>query len=268
MPGTCRLDTPFSLALQLYVTMELHGDVRSIPCRYAAGPRRAVARKRAMRVLPCHGHRNARVHRLRRRGERCRQRRAMKGWGERHAMGTKHTIRINRSANAWLIRRFIDPAATFRFVPAEEVLSPFRRARARAARRRESPRSRSSPLAAVAEPPPPIAALGPRRAAVAILGDHRYGRACAVAGNVASRFCAILVFGRYGRDSSGWRCPRRGCGRRQAGMCFQPLPRGAAAPSLRCAHALHDDLPSQRRRLEPVRGDPIVAASKPARDLG
>jgi hypothetical protein len=31
-----------------------------------------------------------------------------------------------------------------------------------------SPRSRPSPLAAVAEPPPPIAALGPRRAAVAI----------------------------------------------------------------------------------------------------
>ncbi len=34
---------------------------------------------------------------------------------------TRHTIRINRSATAWLIRRFIDPAATFRFVPAEEV---------------------------------------------------------------------------------------------------------------------------------------------------
>jgi hypothetical protein len=54
---------------------------------------------------------------------------------------TRHTIRINRSATAWLIRRFIDPAATFRFVPAEEVLAPFRRARARAARRRESPSS-------------------------------------------------------------------------------------------------------------------------------
>jgi hypothetical protein len=26
---------------------------------------------------------------------------------------TRHTIRINRSATAWLIRRFIDPAATF-----------------------------------------------------------------------------------------------------------------------------------------------------------
>lgn len=34
---------------------------------------------------------------------------------------TRHTIRINRSATAWLIRRFIDPAAMFRFVPAEEV---------------------------------------------------------------------------------------------------------------------------------------------------
>jgi len=72
--------------------MELHGDVRSIPCRYAAGPRRAVARKRAMRVLPCHGHRNARVHRLRRRGERCRQRRAMKGWGNAMLWVTRHTI--------------------------------------------------------------------------------------------------------------------------------------------------------------------------------
>src|SRR5439155_14118272 len=34
---------------------------------------------------------------------------------------TRQTIRINRSATAWLIRRFIDPAATFRFVMADEV---------------------------------------------------------------------------------------------------------------------------------------------------
>jgi hypothetical protein len=34
---------------------------------------------------------------------------------------TRKTIRINRSATAWLIRRFIDPAATFRFVTADEV---------------------------------------------------------------------------------------------------------------------------------------------------
>jgi hypothetical protein len=34
---------------------------------------------------------------------------------------TRQTIRINRSATAWLIRRFIDPAATFRFVAAEDV---------------------------------------------------------------------------------------------------------------------------------------------------
>jgi len=45
-----------------------------------------------MRVLPCHGHRNARVHRLRRRGERCRQRRAMKGWGNAMLWVTRHTI--------------------------------------------------------------------------------------------------------------------------------------------------------------------------------
>ena len=32
---------------------------------------------------------------------------------------TRHTIRINRSATAWLIRRFIDPEPTFRFVAAE-----------------------------------------------------------------------------------------------------------------------------------------------------
>lgn len=34
---------------------------------------------------------------------------------------TRHTIRVNRCATAWLIKRFIDPAATFRFVQADEV---------------------------------------------------------------------------------------------------------------------------------------------------
>ncbi|HEU4728296.1 MAG TPA: chromate resistance protein ChrB domain-containing protein, partial [Kofleriaceae bacterium] len=44
---------------------------------------------------------------------------------------TRHTIRINRTATAWLIRRFIDPAASFRFVPAEEVAQLQRTAAAR-----------------------------------------------------------------------------------------------------------------------------------------
>jgi hypothetical protein len=34
---------------------------------------------------------------------------------------TRHTIRVNRCATAWLIKRFIDPAATFRFVQPDEV---------------------------------------------------------------------------------------------------------------------------------------------------
>ncbi len=34
---------------------------------------------------------------------------------------TRHGIRVNRAATAWLVRRFIDPDATFDFVPAEEV---------------------------------------------------------------------------------------------------------------------------------------------------
>lgn len=34
---------------------------------------------------------------------------------------TRHHIRVNRAATAWLVRRFIDPEATFAFVPAEEV---------------------------------------------------------------------------------------------------------------------------------------------------
>src|SRR5215831_21215617 len=44
---------------------------------------------------------------------------------------TRETIRINRSATAWLIRRFIDPAATFRFVPADQVADVQRRDDAR-----------------------------------------------------------------------------------------------------------------------------------------
>ena len=44
---------------------------------------------------------------------------------------TKKTIRINRSATVWLIRRFIDPAATFRFVAADEVAEVQRRDGAR-----------------------------------------------------------------------------------------------------------------------------------------
>ncbi len=34
---------------------------------------------------------------------------------------TRRTIRVNRTATAWLIRRFIDPAAEFVFVEPEEV---------------------------------------------------------------------------------------------------------------------------------------------------
>jgi len=34
---------------------------------------------------------------------------------------TRRNIRVNRTATAWLIRRFIDPAATFLFVEPEEV---------------------------------------------------------------------------------------------------------------------------------------------------
>jgi hypothetical protein len=44
---------------------------------------------------------------------------------------TRHTIRTNRSATAWLIRRFIDPAAVFRFVTADEVPEVQQRAGAR-----------------------------------------------------------------------------------------------------------------------------------------
>ena len=34
---------------------------------------------------------------------------------------TRRGIRVNRTATAWLIRRFIDPEATFRFVEPDEV---------------------------------------------------------------------------------------------------------------------------------------------------
>ena len=36
---------------------------------------------------------------------------------------TRETIRVNRTATCWLIRRFLDPEAEFLFVPAEEVAS-------------------------------------------------------------------------------------------------------------------------------------------------
>ena len=36
---------------------------------------------------------------------------------------TRRCIRVNRTATGWLVRRFVDPAATFRFIdPAEVVL--------------------------------------------------------------------------------------------------------------------------------------------------
>ena len=34
---------------------------------------------------------------------------------------TRQRIQVNRTATCWLIRRFIDPAAEFLFVPAEDV---------------------------------------------------------------------------------------------------------------------------------------------------
>jgi len=34
---------------------------------------------------------------------------------------TRRHIRVNRAATAWLVRRFIDPAATFAFVAPDEV---------------------------------------------------------------------------------------------------------------------------------------------------
>ena len=40
---------------------------------------------------------------------------------------TRRSIRVNRTATAWLIRRFVDSAATFRFVEPAEV-APLERA--------------------------------------------------------------------------------------------------------------------------------------------
>jgi len=40
---------------------------------------------------------------------------------------TRLNIRVNRTATAWLIRRFIDPAATFFFVDPEQVAEVQRR---------------------------------------------------------------------------------------------------------------------------------------------
>jgi len=34
---------------------------------------------------------------------------------------TRNHIRVNRTATAWLIRRFVDPSATFLFVEASQV---------------------------------------------------------------------------------------------------------------------------------------------------
>jgi hypothetical protein len=34
---------------------------------------------------------------------------------------TREKVRVNRTATAWLIRRFIDPTAELIFVPAEQV---------------------------------------------------------------------------------------------------------------------------------------------------
>lgn len=36
---------------------------------------------------------------------------------------TRQSIRVNRTATCWLIRRFIDPEADFLFAPAEEIAS-------------------------------------------------------------------------------------------------------------------------------------------------
>jgi hypothetical protein len=40
---------------------------------------------------------------------------------------TRRNIRVNRTATAWLIRRFIDPAAAFVFVEPEQVVEVQRR---------------------------------------------------------------------------------------------------------------------------------------------
>jgi hypothetical protein len=44
---------------------------------------------------------------------------------------TRERIRVNRTANCWLVRRFLDPQGEFIFVPADQVafmqLEPARR---------------------------------------------------------------------------------------------------------------------------------------------
>ncbi len=40
---------------------------------------------------------------------------------------TRKTIKVNRTATAWLVRRFIDPEAVFLFVPPEQVSEVQRR---------------------------------------------------------------------------------------------------------------------------------------------
>ena len=44
---------------------------------------------------------------------------------------TRRSMRVNRTATAWLIRRFVDPAATFLFVEPDEVAGVERREGAR-----------------------------------------------------------------------------------------------------------------------------------------
>jgi hypothetical protein len=44
---------------------------------------------------------------------------------------TRKGIRVNRAATAWLVRRFIDPSATFLFVDPEQVAKVEKREGAR-----------------------------------------------------------------------------------------------------------------------------------------
>jgi hypothetical protein len=43
---------------------------------------------------------------------------------------TRRCIRVNRTATGWLVRRFVDPAATFRFIDPAEVAAVERADRA------------------------------------------------------------------------------------------------------------------------------------------
>ena len=43
---------------------------------------------------------------------------------------TRKRIRVNRTATAWLVRRFVDPTATFEFLEPEQVAAVQRRDRA------------------------------------------------------------------------------------------------------------------------------------------